>query len=198
MPDKDKISESTTVAELAAIVWKHLDKNNITAVLSGGSVVTIYTGANIYESHDLDFISPNDHQHILSVMKEIGFEPITKYNKNLGHPNTKILVEFPVGPINFGGPPVRYENIEYREVAGEKIRMLSPTQSVMDRLLSFCSTGDIQGLDQAKWICERHPVNYSKIKAWAKRDGRANDNEFKKICDACEKGIKVFVERSSI
>lgn len=190
-----KISKSTTLAELAAIVWKHLDDNNITAVLSGGSVVTIYTDANTYESRDLDFISPEDQKKIIKVMSKIDFIPDSPRGKNLKHPNTDILVEFPAGPINFGGAPVRYDKIEMQEVAGKKIRMLSPTQSVMDRLLSYLSTKDIQGLDQAQWICERHLVNYSEIQAWAKRDGQASEDEYRRICERCEKGIKIFNQK---
>lgn len=192
MSDKE-ITETTSISELAVIVWKHLEAHNITAVLSGGSVVTIYTGANVYESKDLDFISPADHKRILEVMEKIEFRPTSKYNKNLMHPRTKILVEFPTGPVNLGGAPIRYDKIDLQEVEGEKIRMLSPTQSVMDRLLGYLSINkDIQGLDQALWICERHPVNYSQIKEWAKKDGQANQLEFDKICEYCERGIKRY------
>lgn len=192
------ITADTSVEDLAAIVFEHLDNNGITAVLSGGSVVTIYTGANVYESRDLDFVSPDEHKKILEVMSEIGFTPITENNKNLGHAKTDITVEFPRGPVNFGGAPVRYEDIGLEEVAGKKVRMLSPTQSVMDRLLHYLSSGrDVQGLEQAQWICERYPVDYEKIKKWAKTDGLANDEQFARICKYCEKGISVFLSKKS-
>jgi hypothetical protein len=52
----ERITASTTLEELAAIVSTTLDAAGITAVLSGGAVVSIYTN-NEYESSDLDFIS---------------------------------------------------------------------------------------------------------------------------------------------
>ncbi len=82
-------------------------------------------------------------------MEKIEFTPITKNNKNLGHPQNKILVEFPTGPVNLGGAPIRYEKIEFQEVAGKRTRTTLSTQSVMDRLLSYLSTGDPQGLDSS-------------------------------------------------
>lgn len=78
-----QIDAVTTIAELAAIVSKHLTRHNITSVLSGGAVVTIYVGENLYESGDLDFISPENQQKIVEIMKLIGFEPITKHNRVL-------------------------------------------------------------------------------------------------------------------
>lgn len=189
-----EINESTTIPELAVIVSQHLETHGILAVLSGGSVVTIYT-ENKYESGDLDFISPETQKKLIEVMGLIGFSPITRSNKNLGHPKTKLLVEFPTGPLSLGGAPLRYEEIEKQEVAGEKIRILSPTQSVMDRLLVYLGDKDPQGLDQAQWICERHPIDIEKVKSWAKTDGRASEEEFKMICKRCEKGIKKFHSR---
>jgi hypothetical protein len=189
--NQESINEETTIPELAVIVSKHLESNNVMAVLSGGSVVTIYTD-NKYESGDLDFISPELHKSLLEIMAKIGFVPCTPSNKNLCHPKTKLKVEFPSGPLSFGGKPVRYDEIEKQEVEGESIRILSPTYSVIDRLLIYLADRDPQGLDQAQWICERHPVNLEKIKSWARSDGRADEEEYKKICQRCENAIRKF------
>ena len=44
-----------TMAELAAFVCSHLQKNSIDVVLSGGGCVTIYSEGR-YTSYDLDFV----------------------------------------------------------------------------------------------------------------------------------------------
>ncbi len=41
----------------------------------------------------------------------------------------------------------------------------------MDRLAAYFHWNDLQCLDQAVWIAEKHPVQFSKIKEWAKREG---------------------------
>ena len=50
------IQKDMPVAELAAIISEALKRAGIRAVLSGGSVVTIYAG-EIFVSKDLDFVS---------------------------------------------------------------------------------------------------------------------------------------------
>jgi hypothetical protein len=52
----EQLTESTTIEGLAGIVSATLDAVGISAVLSVGAVVSIYTN-NEYESGDLDFIS---------------------------------------------------------------------------------------------------------------------------------------------
>ncbi len=48
-----EIDDSLSVAEVAAVVSEALEAAGLDAVLSGGSVVTIYS-ENEYESFDLD------------------------------------------------------------------------------------------------------------------------------------------------
>lgn len=184
----NKITRETTLPELAAIVYGHLAKHGISATLTGGAVVTIYT-SNRYESGDLDFISPNDHKHILEVMKLIGFEPHPPASKNLSHSESEFTVEFP-GRVNMIGGSL--EVVDHQvEIDGVKIRMLSPTQSVMDRLAAYIAWKDPQGLDQAEWICERHPVLFEKIKKWAEAEGATQD-QMKNLIERCQKGMKKY------
>lgn len=63
----ERITASTTIEELAAIVSTTLEAAGISAVLSGGAVVSIYTN-NEYESSDLDFISPESTSRIAEVI----------------------------------------------------------------------------------------------------------------------------------
>jgi hypothetical protein len=75
--------------------------------------------------------------------------------------------------------------------------MLTPTQSVMDRLAHYVSKPtDPQGLDQAEWVCEKHQVSLEKIKDWAKR-AQATEDQKKRILERCERGIKKYISSIS-
>lgn len=159
------ITPETTRAELAAIVVKKLREHGINAVLVGGSVVSMYTN-NRHESFDLDFIAPGGHERISKAMLELGFE---KKGKDFVHRDTEYTVEFPSGPIAIGDEePVKPEG--KITVDGVDITLLSPTQSVMDRLAWFFHSNDRQCLDQALWIAETQPINLEKVAEWAKRE----------------------------
>jgi hypothetical protein len=51
-----KITPSTSLEELAAIIRQALEASGILATFSGGAAVSIYTN-NRYQSEDLDFVS---------------------------------------------------------------------------------------------------------------------------------------------
>jgi hypothetical protein len=161
------ISAETTREQLAAIVVAKLRERGIDAVLVGGSVVSMYT-ANKYQSYDLDFITAADHKKVKSAMEELGF---TAKGRNFVHPDTQYSVEFPPGPIGLGrDEPVKPEGLT--EIDGVPIKMLSPTQSIMDRLSSFFHWDDRMCLDQAVWIAQQQPFDAEKVTAWAQREGK--------------------------
>ena len=64
------------------------------------------------------------------------------------------------------------------EFKGHKLKLLSPTQSVMDRLAAYFYWNDLQCLDQAIWIAKKHPVQIAKVKAWAKHEGEEEKLKF--------------------
>lgn len=162
-----RITPKTKREELAAIVVQKLTEHQINAVLVGGSVVSIYTN-NRYESSDLDFISSAGQKKIKEAMSELGFE---SRGKDFIHKDTKFTVEFPSGPIGIGDeqPVIPEGSLQVGKV---NIVMLSPTQSVMDRLAWFFHCNDRQCLDQAVWIAEKHPISFEKVKLWAQHEGQ--------------------------
>ncbi|HEY9868954.1 MAG TPA: hypothetical protein V6D08_07290 [Candidatus Obscuribacterales bacterium] len=165
MKRKRTISPETTREQLAAIIVDKLREHQIEAVLVGGAVVSIYTN-NKYESYDLDFISPASHDRLAAAMAELDFR---LHGKDFVHPHTAFTVEFPSGPLGIGDDvPIAAEGSMI--VYGVRIVMLSPTQSVMDRLVSFFVFSDRQCLDQAVWIAQKHPVDLERVKEWAKRE----------------------------
>lgn len=160
-----KISKIISIGEFAALIASHLQTKGISTVLTDGAVVSIYTN-NKYMSYDADFISSADQKIIIKAMEELGFE---KYGRDFRHKDTKFFVEFPAGPLAIGGELVKAE--AELEIKGHKLKLLSPTQSVMDRLAAYFHWNDLQCLDQAIWIAEKHPIQIEKVEEWAEREG---------------------------
>jgi hypothetical protein len=177
-----KITKKMSIGEFAALVASNLESKGISTALTGGAVVSIYT-ENKYMSLDADFISPTDHKTITKAMQDLGF---TNHGKDFKHKDTAFFVEFPSGPLTIGDQPVKAE--AELELNGHKLRLLSPTQSVMDRLSAYFYWNDLQCLDQATWVAEKHPLNISKIREWAKCEGE--EDKFKIFLDNLKnKGI---------
>jgi len=151
--------------QFAALVVRQLEKHKISCVLVGGACVSIYTNEK-HESRDLDFISPNSQDSIASALAEIGFVRKGRY---FAHPDAELYVEFPSGPVGIGHKvPVQAEG--EIKVGKTIVKMLSPTQSVMDRLSAFFHWNDRRSLIHAIWICQKHPVSLEKVKAWASKE----------------------------
>ena len=169
------ISNQLSIGEFAACAAFELEAHGIETVLTGGAVVSIYT-ENKYMSYDADFISPNDHQKITKILTGLGF---AKQGKDFKHPDTDFFVEFPTGPLAIGSQQIKAEG--ELEIAGHKLKLLSPTQSVMDRLAAYYHWNDQQSLDQALWIAKKHPVKIEQVKKWSVSEGHPEKFEiFKK------------------
>lgn len=170
-----KINKKMTIGEFAAVVASYLESNGISVVLTGGAVVCIYTN-NKYMSYDADFISPDDHRKITEAMQKLGFK---KNGKEFKHPNSDFFVEFHAGPLAIGGQLVKAEaELTFK---GNKLKLLSPTQSVMDRLAAYFHWNDLQSLDQAVWIAREHPIKIPNVKRWAFAEGE--EKKFKTFLD---------------
>jgi len=148
--------KSCTEEELWHYVGWHLEGAGIKSVLVGGAVVAIYT-EGLYRSGDLDLI-PDD-------MAEIGFHPSrSRYYK---HPECEhLFLEFPRGPVEIGEQfPVIPAEIQ---VAGRTLRLLSPTDSVKDRLAGYIHWKSRANFEQALLICQRQGsrVNLEDVRKW--------------------------------
>jgi hypothetical protein len=171
------ITISTTIEELAAIVSQAQIDAGINAVLSGGAVVSIYT-RNEYESGDLDFISPDSTKKISATMSTLGF---LQSGRTYTHTRTPLFVEFPPGPLAIGESLIREQEVGEKQTAKGKIRLLTPTQCVMDRLAAYFHWNDLQSLDQAVMVALKQKITLAKIDAWAEKEGAgAKLKEFKK------------------
>ena len=68
---------------------------------------------------------------------------------------------------------------------GFTLRLLSPTQCVMDRLAAYYHWNDRQSLEQALLVAENHPIKLNEVKKWSKNEGETS--KFQEFLD----GIKI-------
>ncbi len=181
------ISAETSLENLAAIISDALDAAGITALLSGGAVVSIYS-YNAYESYDLDFVTTERLARIQAVMEGLGFQ--RGKGRHFTHPDTRYSVEFPTGPVMVGETPVT-ETARHQTDAGV-VRLLSPTDSVKDRLAAFLHWSDRQGVEQAVEIIRRQPVNLAKVERWARAEPGAARERYDQIRAALQEAAEAY------
>jgi hypothetical protein len=155
------ISRGLTREEVAAAVCEALERAGIQVVLSGGSAVSIHSD-NEYESYDLDFVCTGLGRKVDPVMVELGFR---RQGRHWTHAETKFWVEFPPGPVQIGEATVT-RFAERRTPLGV-LRILPPTECVMDRLVAYYHWNDSQCLDQALAVARRHEIDLPRIEAWS-------------------------------
>jgi hypothetical protein len=134
-------------------------------VLVGGTVMAIYT-EGLYRSGDLDLV-PDDagRMRLVDVLSRIGFEVSrSRYFKHPSCPH--LFLEFPRGPVELGEQfPVVPAEIE---VEGRILRLLSPTDSVKDRLAGYIHWKTRANFEQAVLICRRQEkrVDLDAVREW--------------------------------
>ncbi len=154
--------------ELWEYVAVHLKRKGIDTILVGGAVVAIYS-KGAYQSGDLDFVKGSIFiTNLEKSMNEIGFK---KHGRHFVHPKCKhIFVEFPGGPpLGIGEDNTIVPDVV--DVEGTFIKILSPTDSVKDRLASFIHFKASECLDQAVLMAKNQDVNLTSIKRWCKNEG---------------------------
>jgi hypothetical protein len=162
------INRDMSVEELAALVSQALESAGIRATLSGGAAVTLYSD-NEYESRDLDFITNARNDAIARALAPLGFSRVAGA-RQFEHPETDYYVEFPPGPLGFGETFVLDDEATVLQTEFGPLRIITPTQSAMDRLAAYLHWNDNQSLDQAVMIARRHAVDWAALDEWAMRE----------------------------
>jgi hypothetical protein len=163
--------------ELAGLVCHALRQAGVTVTLTGGACVAIWSEGR-YVSDDLDFIEegPVPPRKVREAMNALGFK---RKGRHFVHPDTKIFVEFPTGPLMVGGQ--RIDRVSERNTPAGQLRLLSPTDCVKDRLAAFFHWNDRQALEQAVLVAKAQDVDLDDIRRWSKSEGHeAKFQEFKK------------------
>ena len=163
-----KITPQITRAGLAGYLCSQLAERGIVVVLTGGSVVSIYSD-NLFESDDLDFITEAPLDQLREAMSVLGFQQAS--GKYFMHPDTHLLIEFPAPPLEVGDRYLSVDQVAVLPTQGGPLRILTPTQCVMDRLSAYFHWNDPQSLEQAIAVATRKPVDLEELADWARREG---------------------------
>lgn len=145
-----------------------LEHAGIAATLSGGGAVSIYSH-NEYESLDLDFITDARNAVLAEALAELGFRR-DAVGRAFRHPESDFYVEFPPGPLAFGETVVGHDDVPLHQTHFGPLRVVTPTQSIMDRLAAYVHWSDRQALDQAILVARRQPVDWDALQEWARRE----------------------------
>ncbi len=158
-----------TEEELWKFVAAHLKKKGIDTVLVGGGVVSVHS-RGAYKSGDLDFVLTSMFVNGLpEAMEEIGF--IKGSGRHYIHPECKhIHVEFPSSFLEIGDDnQIKPEELR---IEGVKIKILSPTDCVKDRLASYIYFRARECLDQAVLVAKAQPVKLKSVENWCKNENK--------------------------
>lgn len=161
------IRPGMALEDFAAAVCSALREAGVETVLSGGSLVTLYTD-NRFQSADLDLIRTGIARRVDRTMEALGFEK--RPGRYWSHPASDFFVEFPPGPVMVGSDHVTH--FAERTTPAGTFLLLTPTQCVMDRLAIYFEDRDPQCLEQAVAVAVAHDVDLPKIREWAGRQGR--------------------------
>lgn len=184
------ITTRSTVEEVAAIVSDALERAGIMATLSGGSAVTIYSN-NEYLSRDLDFVTSAMITDLKPVLGRLGFEHTgVPRLSQFTHPKVQWYVEFPPSPLTFGNLYVNPEDCAVIELPVGKLRIITPTQSVMDRLAAAYAWKDAQSRDQAIMVAANQDIDWETLRDWFAIEGESDDEwrRFKNAVGARKSG----------
>jgi hypothetical protein len=168
------ITAPTDLFELACLIHASFRRHGVQAVLTGGACVSIYT-ENRYLSHDLDFVLEILSQVPLAeaAMLSLGFR---REGRHFRHPGTPFVVEFLPPPVSVGDEPVR-DILEIRRKR-RRLRLLSPTDCVKDRLAAFYHWNDRPSLRQALLVCRDQVVDMEEIRRWSRHEGMSEKFAF--------------------
>lgn len=158
-----------TQAELAAYVQSSLRDNHIEVVLSGGAVVVIYKVRGNMSRWTLTSYNARfaEFRDIEQTMERLGF---TRIGRHFVHPATQYYVEFPPGPLTVGERKIAALSELHLDTG--ILRLLSPTDCVLDRLAHYYHWGDRQALTQAELVASRHQVDLDEVIEWSRSEGK--------------------------
>jgi hypothetical protein len=175
-----RIREGDALVQLAAVVSEALTEAGIVATLSGGSVVTIYTD-NEFLSKDLDFVTASMLDELGPVMEELGFEHTgTPRLSVFTHPLVEWYVEFVPAPLTFGNLFANPAECATIETHAGKLRIISATQCVMDRLAADFAWGDPQSRAQAIRVAVSNDIDWAALRSWFVGEGKS-EGEFEQF-----------------
>jgi len=156
-----------------------LERRHIVATLSGGAVVSIYS-EDRYQSADLDFVTTALTGELKTALEPLGFRHSGNPRLSVfDHPATNWYLEFPPAPLAFGGTCIDPSDCALLETNFGTIRIITPTHSVMDRLIAAAAWGDPQSLEQALLVALHQDgnIDWDALDRWVLKEGIVRDKE---------------------
>jgi len=161
------LTATSTLPEVAIAVGAQLRRQGITAVLTGGACVSVYTDGT-YVSKDADFVIQGTVQQTVldGALAELGF--VREGDRYL-HSDSPFYLEFPPGPLAIGADlAIRPAEVT---IAGDVALALSPTDSCRDRLAAFYHWRDRQSLHLAVAVARHNAIDFDVVRAWSRSEG---------------------------
>jgi hypothetical protein len=156
------------IKDLAALVSEKLRGHGIDAILVGGACVSIYT-KNKYKSLDLDYVSHSPIKEIAPVLAGLGFRK--ESSRHFARRDCPFFIEFVAPPAAIGSEPLKGEK-KLRTRLGT-IVLMTPTDSVKDRLAAYYHWDDPQALEQALMVAKAQKIDLREVKRWSEKEGHA-------------------------
>lgn len=129
------LGPEASLLEVAVAVSEALEAAGIAAVLSGGGAMSIYTD-NRYLTRDLDFVTSARSAELKKILEPLGFTDAGD-GRHFEHRPSGWLLEFPPGPVSFGDTFLSETQIPVVDGEFGRLRVITPTQSLMDRLAAY-------------------------------------------------------------
>jgi hypothetical protein len=156
------------IKELAALVSEKLRRGGVDSILVGGACVSIYT-KNKYQSFDLDFVTHATVKEITPLLAELGFR--RESSRHFVRHDCLFFIEFVAPPAAVGDEPLKGEK-NLKTKLGTLI-LMTPTDSVKDRLAAYYHWNDQQALEQAVMVAESQKIDLREIKRWSDQEGHS-------------------------
>ena len=165
------IDEHSSLKDVCFGVSAALERHGIHAVLTGGSAATVYA-PEYYTSLDVDFVLTNFHgrKELDAALAEIGYVPSARLGM-YEHGRSPFTVDFPKGPLAVGGDYIHETAVLEKDSL--RLRILTVTDCVRDRLSGFYHWNDLTALKAAVGVAKKHreKVDFKRLKEWTEREG---------------------------
>lgn len=173
------IDENSSLEDVCFEVSSALDRHSIVGVLTGGSAATVYA-PDVYMSYDADFVltSYPERQRLEKAVGEIGYVP-SACPGMYEHPKTVYTLDFPSGPLSVGGDYVHETTTLERD--GLRLRILTVTDCVRDRLAGFYYWNDYTSLNAAVGVARAHRdrIDFDRLREWTERESGPLPTDYK-------------------
>ena len=158
--------KNISIRDLGSLVCEKMKEEGMDAVMVGGACVSIYT-KNRYVSYDLDFVSHASLKEISRVLSGIGFS--RKSTRHFVRKGCPFFIKFVAPPLSIGSEPVKKRST-LKSRLGELV-LLTPTDSLKDRLAAFYHWNDLEALEQAIMLAKAQKVNLREVRRWSEHEG---------------------------